>query len=541
MLNHLKTSTLEIQKQITPIVSRQTAIEANQTRLEATKVQISEQLTEVQNSMDLIISLLLGDYAKKGEKIVKSKCKQLTLKNGDDENPDGGGESRRSERRVKSRELTVTTTTQQTLKVTTAVEDQGILEIEAGAEAMSRRIFKKENPGVDLEYLRQMDEDFKNSMKTTNIDVTVISQDPYQDDPSNRPTKGVVIREVSQAEAERSFREVRDLSRITLEVLYGILKTYELEIIQRKSLRDAQGHVVDGLSALNVNESQTSNDEPRSQSPATSASEQRNNNSQEQVILELEEDEFYTVDELDELYQSMAYLARKFSNIRVKKPRFFKGKGQPFNKDSSWKVKGKYTSDSKNGYKIGSVDRSKIRCYNCDELGHFATECRKPKKANKDKAYLELEANYEALLKKQQSKAYIAEGKSWNDSDNDEDEEVGNYALMAFEQGESSLSKSQVPTLTTIDLNVITLDMGLLAATGTVLISTRFVWPYGGRSVYLSADASTTFMVLDLLKSKGQDSALLAQSRDFIRDLFCRYVGGCRDRHSFRSSSIVIM
>ncbi|KAL8099901.1 hypothetical protein AgCh_032235 [Apium graveolens] len=207
-----------------------------------------------------------------------------------------------------------------------------------------------------------------------------------------------------------AIREGRDLSRITLEVLYRILKIYELEMIQRKSLRSVQGHVVDGSSALIINESHISNDEPRSQTLATSTSEQRTNDSQEQVILELEEDEFYTLDELDELDQSMAYLARKFSNIRVKKPRFFKD--------------------------------------------HFATECRKPKKAKKDKAYLELETKYEALLKKQQSKSYIAEGKSWDDSDNDEDEEVGNYALMALEQRESSSSKSQVPTLTTIDLNM---------------------------------------------------------------------------------------
>ncbi|KAL8131859.1 hypothetical protein AgCh_007681 [Apium graveolens] len=116
---------------------------------------------------------------------------------------------------------------------------------------------------------------------------------------------------------------------------------------------------IDGSSALIVNESQTSNDEQRSQTPVASTSEQRNNDSQEQVILELEEDEFYTLDELDELDQSMAYLARNFSNIRVKKPRFFKGKGKSFNKDSSWKGKGKYTSDSKNGYKTGSVDRPK--------------------------------------------------------------------------------------------------------------------------------------------------------------------------------------
>ncbi|KAL8091982.1 hypothetical protein AgCh_034315 [Apium graveolens] len=52
------------------------------------------------------------------------------------------------------------------------------------------------------------------------------------------------------------------------------------------------------------------------------------------------------------------------------------------------------------GYKTGPVDISKIRCFNCDELVHFATECRKPKKVKKDKAYLELEAKYVALSKK---------------------------------------------------------------------------------------------------------------------------------------------
>ncbi|KAL8103208.1 hypothetical protein AgCh_027664 [Apium graveolens] len=61
---------------------------------------------------------------------------------------------------------------------------------------------------------------------------------------------------------------------------------------------------------------------------------------------------------------------------------------------------------------------------------------------------------YVALLKKQQGKAYIAEGKSWDDTDDeDENEEFGNYALMALGQGESSSSKSEVPNLTIIDLN----------------------------------------------------------------------------------------
>ena len=59
------------------------------------------------------------------------------------------------------------------------------------------------------------------------------------------------------------------------------------------------------------------------------------------------------------------------------------------------------------------VDRSKFKCYNCNEPGHFATEYRKPKQARgKRESYDELKQKYEALLKKQHGKAYIAEGKS---------------------------------------------------------------------------------------------------------------------------------
>ena len=46
-------------------------------------------------------------------------------------------------------------------------------------------------------------------------------------------------------------------------------------------------------------------------------------------------------------------------------------------------------------------------------------------------SYDELKQKYEGLLKKQQGKAYITEGKSWDDSDNDDTEEYGNLALMA--------------------------------------------------------------------------------------------------------------
>ena len=59
------------------------------------------------------------------------------------------------------------------------------------------------------------------------------------------------------------------------------------------------------------------------------------------------------------------------------------------------------------------VDRSKFKCFNCNKPGHFASECRKPKQARGQReTYDELKQKYEALLKKQQGKAYIAEGKT---------------------------------------------------------------------------------------------------------------------------------
>ena len=80
------------------------------------------------------------------------------------------------------------------------------------------------------------------------------------------------------------------------------------------------------------------------------------------------------------------------------------------------------------------VDRSKIRCFNCNEMGHFATECKKPRQFKN--------TSYDVSQKKKSGKAYLAEGKSWDDSES-EDEEVGNLALMAISDNPSS-SKPQV-------------------------------------------------------------------------------------------------
>ena len=53
------------------------------------------QLNEIQSSVELLLSLLLSDDVKKGEKIVKSKCSNdQILKKKDDEADDQGNPSK---------------------------------------------------------------------------------------------------------------------------------------------------------------------------------------------------------------------------------------------------------------------------------------------------------------------------------------------------------------------------------------------------------------------------------------------------------------
>ena len=78
---------------------------------------------------------------------------------------------------------------------------------------------------------------------------------------------------------------------------------------------------------------------------------------------------------------------------------------------------------------------------------------RKPKQTRGQReSYDELNQKYEALLKKQQGKAYIAEGKSWDDSDNDDTEEYGNIALMV-DTTESTPTSSKVSLLSTVEMS----------------------------------------------------------------------------------------
>ena len=159
--------------------------------------------------------------------------------------------------------------------------------------------------------------------------------------------------------------------------------------------------------------------------------------------------------------KSYAFMAKKFPNVRFKRNQPFSShktgfSSRPFIKKKFSGNKFNKSSGSFNkGRRVGTVDWSKVRCFKCNDLGHMANECKSTKK---DQAYLALEAKYEALLKetnskkKGESQAYIAEGKCWDITDEDEDDaEFCNLALMVNQEASSS---SQVPTLTTKNMTV---------------------------------------------------------------------------------------
>ena len=75
--------------------------------------------------------------------------------------------------------------------------------------------------------------------------------------------------------------------------------------------------------------------------------------------------DYYAMEELQQLKDpTMANLAEMFSNIRFRRKHGFKGTGSSSRGQRSG-------SSSGSGYKTGMVDRSRFRCFNCDEIGHF--------------------------------------------------------------------------------------------------------------------------------------------------------------------------
>ena len=116
--------------------------------------------------------------------------------------------------------------------------------------------------------------------------------------------------------------------------------------------------------------------------------------------------DFYSLEELEQLEdESMALIVKKFGNFIFRRnPNYkFKSNYNIFQKGGS-----SSSNRSKGGNNTGIVDRSKICCFNYNEMGHFATECKTARQIKN--------TSYDVSQKKKIGKAYLAEGKSWDNS-----------------------------------------------------------------------------------------------------------------------------
>ena len=119
------------------------------------------------------------------------------------------------------------------------------------------------------------------------------------------------------------------------------------------------------------------------------------------------------------MIQMMAMIVRGFKNMKFRRQRRKENFTKKFSKfEEKERLKKREWKD----FTVDKVDKSKIKCFNCDGMGHYANECRKIK-ANKGSG-----------------KAFISSSKNWLDeSDSDKEQ---SYALMAeFEDATSTPEK----------------------------------------------------------------------------------------------------
>ncbi|KAL8088426.1 hypothetical protein AgCh_038274 [Apium graveolens] len=169
------------------------------------------QLNEIQSSVELLVSFLLPADAKKGEKVIKSKCKSIqTLKGKDDGNDDQGNSNKgrgqgqgkgfsSSKARITSKGTSSDTGRRISSDTGKRISSGEHLELD---EEISKQLFLKENPGMNFESLKEEEARLKAEGVKTKSKASVVEK-------KFPKPKGIVIKERTSSEATKAKSQMK--------------------------------------------------------------------------------------------------------------------------------------------------------------------------------------------------------------------------------------------------------------------------------------------------------------------------------------------